>query len=1314
MKDSGAEMPPRRLRTLVLSALGACLAASALLVTGGLAAGNPDAPDLTGYFPSGNGLTVNAFVDAKTAPGKTLYRFDTVILNSSSAGVLDLYKPAGTLAASQKIWPGGRPPSAPIGRNDVPPGLLRAVGANFTYSSATGHNHWHFPYAAEYQLRDSGGGTVATGVKNEAGFCLFDSWDVAGFTKYFSDGTYCRPGEPGYTGSLRMGIAPGKGDLYPATLYDQWVEVQSIQPRTDYRLWMKVNPRDLIEEFDTANNTTMTSASIIIPGGKANPVSGTTTPGQAVTIPLSGSVVGANVRSRVDATCDLTKANCYTTASTTALTYAIAAAPPAAQGTASVNGANVLFTPASGFSGTATFQYRATDSRGLAGPPATVSVTVGSGGGVTVSVSPSTATVQTGATRQFSATVTGSSATPVWSVNGVTGGNSTVGTVSTSGLYTAPAAVPSGAVTVRATDPGSGAFGTAAVTVSAPTPVTVDVTPATASVQTGATQQFTAAVTGSSATPVWSVNGVTGGNGTVGTISTSGLYTAPGTVPSGAVTVRATDTASGASDTAAVTVTTPGPPSPRDPNGLPLVDAFTGADTGPPPGPAWANTPIWAGQANWKRISNQAGPSGSGWNDAHLSTSFGRPVGIRFQLTTPPPSGGIMFAWLVSSGMGSSPTGYALRLQRGSTDSVALQRWNAGASTNLKTASITPIAAGSWLALIADSTGVEAFRSADGTTWVSLGSSTDTTLPGPLTGGVETISTGTRIDNVGYGQLNSGPPPVTVGVSPSTASVQTGGTQQFTATVTGSSATPVWSVNNIAGGNATVGTISASGLYTAPATVPSGAVTVRATDTASGTAGSAAVTVTPPPPPVTVDVTPPTAAVQTGGTQQFTATVTGSSATPVWSVNGVTGGNGTVGTISTAGLYTAPAAVPSGAVTVRATDTASGVSDTAAVTVTQTPPPVTVDVTPATASVQTGATQQFTAAVTGSGATPVWAVNGITGGNATLGTISASGLYTAPDAVPSGPVTVTATDAASGVNDSAAVTVTLAPPPVTVTVSPASASVATGATRQFTATVTGSTATPVWSVNNVTGGNATVGTVSTSGLYTAPAAVPAGAVTVRATDTASGAAGSASVTVTSGGPAPRDPNLLAVVDTFTGADTGPPPGPLWANTPIWSGQANWKRVSSQAGPSGSGWNDAHLTGAVGRPVGIRLQITTPPPSGGIMFTWLVSSGLGSSPSGYALRLQRGGTDLLQVQRWNAGAATTLKSTSVSPIATGSWLALMVDATGVEAFRSTDGTSWVSLGSSTDTTLTGAFSGGVETNSTTTRIDNVGYGAPTGG
>src|SRR6266567_72668 len=90
---------------------------------------------------------------------------------------------------------------------------------------------------------------------------------------------------------------------------------------------------------------------------------------------------------------------------------------------------------------------------------------------------------------------------------------------------------------------------------------------------------------------------------------------------------------------------------------------------------------------------------------------------------------------------------------------------------------------------------------------------------------------------------------------------------------------------------------------------------------------------------------------------------------------------------------------------------------------------------------------------------------------------------------------------------------------VSVTISPTSVALAPNATQQFTATVTGSSNTAVtWEVNGVTGGNSTTGTVSTSGLYTAPATVPNPAnVTVTAVlqaDTTKSA--SATVTISNG------------------------------------------------------------------------------------------------------------------------------------------------------------------------------------------------------
>ena len=84
-----------------------------------------------------------------------------------------------------------------------------------------------------------------------------------------------------------------------------------------------------------------------------------------------------------------------------------------------------------------------------------------------------------------------------------------------------------------------------------------------------------------------------------------------------------------------------------------------------------------------------------------------------------------------------------------------------------------------------------------------------------------------------------------------------------------------------------------------------------------------------------------------------------------------------------------------------------------------------------------------------------------------------------------------------------AITVTSSTAGVSMNMSPASAIIKVGATQQFSATVTGSAnTTVVWTVNNVVNGTATVGTISNSGLYTAPAVAPNGAVAVKATSLA--------------------------------------------------------------------------------------------------------------------------------------------------------------------------------------------------------------------
>lgn len=176
----------------------------------------------------------------------------------------------------------------------------------------------------------------------------------------------------------------------------------------------------------------------------------------------------------------------------------------------------------------------------------------------------------------------------------------------------------------------------------------------------------------------------------------------------------------------------------------------------------------------------------------------------------------------------------------------------------------------------------------------------------------------------------------TVTVSPTTANVRTGETQQFTATVQNTINSGVtWSVyGSGCSGSATCGTVT-NGLYTAPSAVPTPAtVTVLATSKDDPTkTASATVTILA---GIAVSVSPLSANVSVNGTQQFTALVQNSTNTAVsWAVAGTGCSGNSCGTITGDGLYTAPPAVPNPAtVTITATSQAdTAKSSTATVTI---------------------------------------------------------------------------------------------------------------------------------------------------------------------------------------------------------------------------------------------------------------------------------------------------------------------------------------------------------------------------------------------
>src|SRR5712692_3843764 len=200
---------------------------------------------------------------------------------------------------------------------------------------------------------------------------------------------------------------------------------------------------------------------------------------------------------------------------------------------------------------------------------------------------------------------------------------------------------------------------------------------------------------------------------------------------------------------------------------------------------------------------------------------------------------------------------------------------------------------------------------------------------------------------------------VQVTISPLFATVASGGTQPFTATVTGSTSTSVtWS--------ASAGTVSVSGLYTAPTVSANTTATVTASSVADPSkSASATVSITAAPPAVAVSISPTSATVSSGGTQQFKATVYNTTNTAVtWSA--------TAGSVSSSGLYTAPTVTANTTATVSATSVADpSKSANATVSITAPPPVVAVSISPTSATVASGGTQQFTATVTGSSDTGV-------------------------------------------------------------------------------------------------------------------------------------------------------------------------------------------------------------------------------------------------------------------------------------------------------------------------------------------------------
>ena len=254
----------------------------------------------------------------------------------------------------------------------------------------------------------------------------------------------------------------------------------------------------------------------------------------------------------------------------------------------------------------------------------------------------------------------------------------------------------------------------------------------------------------------------------------------------------------------------------------------------------------------------------------------------------------------------------------------------------------------------------------------------------------------------------------------SSYNIELGTTRQLTAYVPLSPNAVTFSVNGVPGGNSTVGTISAGGLYSAPALVPMpNAVRVRAQSTAyPDKFGDATMTIT------QVGVHLWSSAPTSVSPGAFSLRLNGSNF-----VAGVVVKFGdvelpaTVGSatsLTASGTATAAQVGTKVPVTVRQAGGGATTSETVLVSVvagtnppSQPAPSAGVTVAPTTVSLAPSATQVFSAAIVNGSGSLSWSVNGLAGGNGTVGTINGSGVYTAPAAVPN-PATVTVRAALTG------------------------------------------------------------------------------------------------------------------------------------------------------------------------------------------------------------------------------------------------------------------------------------------------------------
>jgi uncharacterized protein YjdB len=604
-----------------------------------------------------------------------------------------------------------------------------------------------------------------------------------------------------------------------------------------------------------------------------------------------------------------------------------------------------------------------------------------------------------------------------------------------------------------------------------PAAISVSVTPATAAVQTGQGQNFTAAVTNDSQNKgvTWALSGAGCTGSACGTLSgPSGMaitYTAPSSVPNPATVTLTPTSAADSTKSAAAMITvstaalqsiavTPGNPSIA--SGLTQQFAATGTFSD-------GSTKDLTSTVTWTSSSTTVATIAAAGGLAKGVAAGTSTIQATSQAASGPITGSTTLTVTVS---GATLSSIAVTPANPSIAAGLTQQFTAtgtfsdGSTQNL-TSSVTWSSSNTTVATITAAGGL-----AKG---VTIGTAMIQAVTGAITGSATlTISPAAL---------------VSIAVTPANPSIAIGLTQQFTASGTFSdgSTKDITSSVTWSSSNAAVATIAAGGLATSVATGQATIKAVSGTITGSTTLTAVAL--------ASIAVTPANPSIAVGLTQQFTATGTFTDGSTQNITNSVTWTtlNTTVTTISAAGLARG---LVTGSATIQA---ASGSIKGTTTIIVSNAALSSIAVTPANPSIALGLTEQFTATGTFTDGSTQNLTNSVTwsSSNAAVATIAASGLATG---VTGGPVTIQA------VNGSVTGTTTLTVSSATlssIAVTPANSSIGQGLTTQFTATGTYSDSTThdLTSVATWSSLNTAIATIASGGLAKG---VAIGAATIQA------------------------------------------------------------------------------------------------------------------------------------------------------------------------------------------------------------------------